>query len=54
MKTINELQKKFDETNDFETQIELAGMIHALKMRENGVEPNDSCGMDEDCLSCGA
>ena len=54
MKTIAELEEELRNTVDFEEQIELAGMIHALKMELMGIKPNDNCSMDDDCLSCGS
>jgi hypothetical protein len=54
MKTIAELEEEMANTVDFEEQIELAGIIHQLKMELMGIKPNDNCSMDDDCLSCGS
>tara|TARA_R110000796_G_scaffold18033_3_gene54982 strand:+ start:249 stop:413 length:165 start_codon:yes stop_codon:yes gene_type:complete len=54
MKTIEQLEEELRNTVDFEEQIELAGMIHSLKMELLGIKPNDNCSMDDDCLSCGS
>jgi hypothetical protein len=54
MKTIAELEEEMRNTVDFEEQIEIAGIIHQLKMELMGIKPNDSCSMDDDCLSCGS
>ena len=54
MKTILELEEDLRNTEDFEEQIEIAGLIHQLKMELLGVKPSDNCSMDDDCLSCGS
>jgi hypothetical protein len=54
MKTIAELEEELKNTVDFDEQIEIAGMIHALKMELMGIKPSDNCSMDDECLSCGS
>jgi hypothetical protein len=54
MKTIAELEEELKNTVDFDEQIEIAGLIHQLKMELMGIKPSDNCDMDDDCLSCGS
>ena len=54
MKTILELEEELRNTVDFDEQIEIAGIIHALKMELLGVKPNDNCDMSDECTSCGS
>lgn len=48
---IAELKSKL--TGDMMQDMEIKDQIHALEMKKNNVNPNDSCDIDS-CDSCGA
>ena len=50
-KKIEELELQKKRTDDFGIQMELADQIHNIKMKVNGVKPEDSY---IECVGCGS
>jgi len=48
---LDELRLEKSNTDDFGEQMEIAGQIHAIEMKLNGVKPTDSA---IDCIGCGS
>ena len=52
-KEVQKLQQMFDNSSNFLERSELAGKIHDLKMKQEGVKPVGA-NPDVECFGCGS